>query len=242
MLKLIVIRYNRNASLNRHASWYEGRSVNLDPEWLDERKRLFLAYCWPSLARQSDPDFRVLLLMDPETDPEYVRAVRVDDRIIPFFAGETAKDAVRSLLSQQFTGRTGEYSHLWTTRLDSDDALAPDYLKTVEQAAANIAIGADGAYFVFPQGQQYIEKTGTYRDYIYPRNAFGTLIEPFEPSTIRTVYKKDHDKIAQEPYAHSLGGSRAQWCMVIHGRNVLNTPRGNPRSEPDFRIGPNADL
>jgi hypothetical protein len=235
-IRLILIRYNKPVEFHKRAAWYTGRSVHLDPDWLNERLRLFHFYCWPSLARQTEEDFQALLFMDQATDPEYVRKLKVDNRIVPVFVDGTVGAGTRQFLKDHWSGATTD-NMVHTTRLDSDDALAPTYLEEISNALRN---GGKGKYFYFPRGQQYVEASGTYRKYIYRQNSFGTLIEPFDgkdAGTVRTAMSKDHTEFCRQSYARPINLDKAQWCMVIHGGNVLNSIRGTEITSPDFCVG-----
>lgn len=196
--------------------------------------RLFKKYCWPSLKRQTENRFYALLFIDPDTDPSYVNRLVVEDRIFPVLTDGSIGGAV----TRWVRSRWGKQPRVvQTTRLDSDDALAPDYLSQIARAAAQTS-GADlGRYFYFPRGQQYIERDGSYREYIYPANGFGTLIDRFDGTRLQTVMAKRHTEFMNVSYAQKIDTEKAKWCMVIHEGNVLNSVRGTKVETPDFRVG-----
>lgn len=119
---------------------------------------------------------------------------------------------------------------LITTRLDSDDAIARDYLHAVRvaalvSAARNRAIGSaagrSGVFLNFTHGLQL------YRGRLYRisdlSNSFISLIEPAEnPKTVLVDGHQQlnrHGPIVQIP-------KRDMWIQVVHGVNLATTVRG----------------
>lgn len=241
--KLILIRYNMAAPYASRAAWYDGHRPHLNPDWLSGRKALFDRYCWPSIDRQTDPDFDVLVLFDQETPPDYVAAITDrDPRLHVGFTtrrsgrnGNPFSAAISAAVKDYLVKRSIDEGFLWTTRLDSDDALGPNYMTRLSAEVARRDALPDLSYYYFPRGQVYDAAQARYYNYLYPRNAFGTLIERIDLNALKTAYFKTHTDLLRLPDATSVGGG-GQWCMVIHDRNVLNTVRGVPLETPFFPV------
>ncbi len=239
--RLILMRYN----MSPPPAWGRGARAHLDPGWLARRRHLFETYCWPSLRAQTLWDFTLLLFVDARTDPEEVAALTVDSRIVPMRTRPDI-DSAEEMLEEVQAGvrRHLDACHpapppgalLATTRLDSDDALAPHYLERLDAALRRTAVSAEGAYFNFPLGQQYVVATESYRSYLYTRTAFGTYVEPLNGGPVRTVMYREHTRMIELDTVVTVDGERPGWCMVIHGDNVSNNERGTPVAVPGFRL------
>ena len=125
---------------------------------------------------------------------------------------------------------------LWTTRLDSDDTLAPHYVARLDAALRHTAIPEAGAYFYFPLGQQYVVAQASYRAYLYTRNAFGTYVERRGAGPPRTVMFAQHTRMIDHESVVAVDGERSGWCMVIHDDNVSNDAHGTLVTVPGFRL------
>jgi len=239
--KLLLIRYNLAAPFSGPVQAYPGHDIHLDTDWLSRRRQLFDAYCWPSIERQTDPDFTVLVLFHKDTPAEYVSGiVSRDIRIVPLFCGDEGREspvefrrasinAIRQWLRSQPASQW-----LSTTRLDSDDALAPDYF---ERLSGALVRGAKNElrYFYFPEGQLYDVANDSYASWHWPKNACGTLVEPFEIENIKTVLFEKHTVMLSLPHSFAID-DEIGWCQVIHGGNVLNRMRGTALEKPKFSV------
>ncbi len=122
---------------------------------------------------------------------------------------------------------------LVTTRLDSDDALAVDFLATVQREAARHLTSErrDEALFVdFPVGVQ-IDRTGAvYRGSI-ASSPFLSLIERRMPSDgvegglPQTVFAVRHP-IARTRAPMRVVSAPPMWLQTMHGANVRNVVTG----------------
>lgn len=241
---LILIRYN----MAPPAEWHEGAAPNLDPGWLNGRLALFRRFCLPSLVDQAGAGPVVLVYFDSRTPPEVIAAVAGEhDFLCPLRTSPEATtsaamlaEAVRGvsemLLRMAADGRLRHGDVVSTTRLDSDDAISDQHLALAN--AAYLAAGApDDLYTYFPLGQQFIEDQSVYRLLRYPRNAFGTLYERWHGQPLQTVMHCQHTKILDAHSSVAVAGDQPHWCMVIHGGNVLNRPRGDAAQTGFFPVG-----
>lgn len=249
ILRLVLIRFNICAP----REWKRAVDSHLNEAWLEERLELFREYCLPSLLSQSFKNFRIILLIDQNTNPSFIKKLcGLSNQIDPVLTEshiETGDDALcviqkamkDYLQSKILKDGESAYPLLCTTRLDSDDALAPDYMECLNEAI-QVADGEAlrlGQYFYFSTGQQYISSLHKYKRFSYPGNAFGTYVEKFDLETLKTVMFTHHPFLYKEQRAQNIISDKFKWCMVIHGGNVSNVESGTELSVPDFEVGMN---
>lgn len=188
-----------------------------DEAWLRYRLGLFEAVCLPSVLSQTGAVFRWLLLLDAGC-----RAPWLEDALAELGAG-TAFEVVWmeqvfwSGIDTVVTGRASA-PHVITTRLDSDDAIARDYLSRVQATFA----GQSRLYVNFQRGLQF-ERDGALYSYLHPANAFLSFIERRTPGVpVRTVFSSiAHPDAAK--YGDVLQVSAPPcWVVVVHGGNLVN--------------------
>lgn len=235
----VIVRFNVEGEFcsRQEAS---GQKLNLDPDWLEDRFRLFSTYCLPSLQNQRDKNFVLVLLLDEKTPSAYRERLRRLCGGLTLEIVETSTDdfvdKLRAHLNRSRKGHT-----LATTRLDSDDALAPTFMEHlreyVSRATRSGIFGAGRFYFSFAWGQCYMHETGAYARRRFRLNAFGTLVEPPQ-SSLRTVYAHEHTEMMKRYDSILVESLPAQWCYVVHGGNLRNRFKGDPVEVPDFRIVP----
>lgn len=185
--------------------------------WLRGRMDLFERYCLPSFVGQTRTDFRWLLFCDSES-PAWLR-----DRL-EALAGKVFEpvyvdgvfDAARASLEvrRRLDPAT---RHLVTTRVDNDDAVARDFVETIQQQ-----FEAQQLEFVnLVNGSQLAEGHTYLRP--YTQNPFISLIERIEPGRDpRTVFVDRHYQLAQIGPVRNVRTSHPTWLQVVHGGNVLN--------------------
>jgi Putative rhamnosyl transferase len=191
-----------------------------DPGWRARRKELFESYCLPSVARQTADDFTWLFLVSDQLTPEADRA---------WFSGQDHRLRVLSVADAGSTGaaeaRDAVVNSLsgdaWviTTRLDSDDVLHPDHLRSVR-------VEHDGGRRVveFLDGFYYDVLRDELRRVREPENAFVSVLEP--AAVARTALAWSHREIAREHEILYL--ERPGWIAVVHDRNTSTYLWGDP--------------
>ncbi|MCH7726403.1 MAG: hypothetical protein IH991_08005 [Planctomycetes bacterium] len=118
--------YVRSA-LNHDYRFGAGRALSQD--WVDERIRVYVRYTLASLLRQTDRDFTIWLdcregsegQLEPYMDALLEAGV------------EVTFDRGREMLARLPT----ECSHVYLTRIDSDDVYAPDVIALIRQCQGN---------------------------------------------------------------------------------------------------------
>ncbi|NCD16924.1 MAG: hypothetical protein EOL91_06360 [Actinobacteria bacterium] len=194
-------------------------------DWLYYRLGFFVDAAHPSVVAQRDAAFTWLVLFDDRCSDAFrsdVEMLAADGSFIPMwshhpFRRDTFADAVAARSATP---------HLITTRMDSDDAIAADYLAAVQAQFAH----QERLFVSFTRGLQLDRSGAVYRcDQL--SNPFLSLIERRAPGTRPlTVYGPKHAR------ARSLGPLREvaappMWAQVVHDANVSNIITGT-RTDP----------
>lgn len=191
------------------------------PGWLEGRFDLFEQYCLPSMAAQTTRDFHWIIYFDEETPQVFRDRIEAAREVFPFTAFYTGffpgEGWPRSLV-EVIPERT---PWLLTTRFDSDDALAVDYVARM-QAAVERASPAAACSFNLTQG--IVIEGGRVYAHEHHSNAFASWFEPWDEAA-RTAMSINHMQLAELGEIVQVAGP-AGWLQVVHGGNVSNKVRG----------------
>jgi len=197
-----------------------GRGV--EPSWLKSRLELFLRYCYPSVTRQEDVDFRWILFCNARS-PEWFKNViaQLNAIVFPVFVeGLATDDVFRRKVIEAGVVNT---PYLITTRIDNDDAISRRHLWHVQRAFR----GQEREFIAFPFGLQLFR--GHLYSVYYPHNPFLSLIERVgENGSVITVFCVPHPKVCSAGTVRSLWKT-PQWLQVLHSQNIDNSLTGWPR-------------
>ncbi len=194
--------------------------------WLRTRTELFEKYCVPSVAAQTNTNFRWVVYFDPES-PDWLKE-RISEHqaagiFLPIFRPSVSSAELVGDL-REVTGAGG--SELITTNLDNDDGLAIDFVERLQAAAPRAprsALYLSRGLIKSPQG-------------LYLRvdrfNAFCSVREPWdEPSTCWVDW---HDLLRKRMPVLEISGAPS-WLQVVHGTNVSNRVRGSLTTPTPYR-------
>jgi hypothetical protein len=189
----------------------------LSSDWLEHRFRLFEEFCLPSVLGQSVRNFQWLLFCDPDTPREFrlrLESVLSDSRFHLCFVRrfEEILEAARKFVP-------AGCSHLITTTLDNDDALAKTYIERVQSEFRE----QEFEILNFLVGYRLNLLTSKLYRSRRQTNPFVSLVELNTPA-VKTI---------RGCGPHSLLGTRmplirdieanALWLQVIHERNLVGT-------------------
>lgn len=237
--KLVLIRFNVSSGFGDIRT-DRGVPAYADPVWLGSREALFNRYCWPSLRDQLDRDFTTLVFFDEATDRDFVARLLDGKDLVPLYTDRRNGVVLRT---NEYLARTlrnagpAAGTFVSTTRLDSDDAIAPDFLARIDEVVRAAPDHRPRVYYSFPLGQKYITRTKTYRKRYFKKNSFGTLVERWTPKGIATVFVRRHMEMVDHEPTVFIKDGRGHWCNVVHGGNVRNSERGVDLARPYFPVG-----
>lgn len=189
---------------------------NPDDAWLKSRWELFDKICLPSVRRQESQHFRWLVLLDAAQTPDWLTKSMAEKSdqfplLCPRGMEVFTPDRLARLVQSELV-RGAET--IITTRLDSDDCIAPGYMQRV-QHVANCAPGFRGA-INFDEG--YVYEKGECYSYSSQSNAFFSFVDSAN-STFKTCHHFNHNKINEEcDVKHVVTGR--WWLILNHEGNI----------------------
>jgi hypothetical protein len=203
-------------------------NIHLDNDWLTQRVKLFQDLCLPSVEGQTEKNFTWFICFAEETPCKYVDQVCLIDQIIPIFAGSQTQAIERSkpyLLEQGLAV---------TTRLDSDDSLAFNYLEALLQCAESIGETVAGEDYVlsFANGCSYDVEHKKYYDHYYPHSPFIAFCESVGANKqLKGIFHEAHFCMHETYKTLLIPTKKPMWRINIHDDNVANTIKGKQVNE-----------
>jgi hypothetical protein len=170
-----------------------------------------MQFCLPAMRAQR-AKHQWLLLLDSGTPESFRRVVEACREVQPVYIApphtvESVRLAVRA--HAELEGCT----HLLTTRLDSDDASAEDYLQTVQR---HCRLGDRAEFLNVPLGYLWLE--GRLYASCDLSNPFISYVEPLGPDPPQTVYRMAHMWARRVAPVRQIW-TRPKWIQVLHGAN-----------------------
>ena len=211
-----------------------------DPAWLDYRLGFFIDACLPSMLSQTVRDFRWLVWFDDRCPDDFradVEQLAAEGGFEPIWTHESFWQD----LTPQVVARSTR-PWLVTTRHDSDDALARDFIESVQREVRPV----DRLVIDFPVGLQLDRSGAVYADHLRS-NHFVSLLERRTEAPPVTVFVSEHPKLRRHAPIRRVV-TEPMWLEVLHGSNVSNDLRGE-RVDPsvvasrfDIPLGYRADV
>lgn len=197
-----------------------GRGLQAD--WLRHRLDLFRRVCLPSVEGQTASGFRWLVFFSEASPPWFLSELRthlstlrrdIPTTVIPCtaFGPAEVRAAIRTFV------RTPD-SHVLTTRLDNDDALARDAVARLQTSFDPSFTG----YLNFPVGLVLC------RDRVYRAtdlsNAFCSFSAP--ASEEHGPFSVPHTDMASSRFPVRQLDSSPGWLVHVHEKNAAHRPFG----------------
>lgn len=211
--------------LTRYSAVFRPGDVPAQEEWLRYRLGFFVDACWASVRGQQGAEFIWLVLFDDRC-PEDFRE-DVEELAEGVFTPIWTHDVFSPTLFSRVIAEQSKAPWVLTTRLDSDDGIARDFMASVQREFAH----QDGLFVDFPRGVQ-IDRSGSVYLYDQLSSPFLTLIEKRDPTGAwpQTVYAARHARARERGPLREVN-KPPMWVQVIHGTNLLNIVVG-PRISP----------
>lgn len=184
-------------------------------DWLEYRLGFFRELAYESVIRQTgDPKFRWLVFFDAEREQWFEDAVDelAEGVFEPVWIERTFFEVVKHEVTKRATA-----PYVITTRFDSDDALARDYIERVQAEFVPV----DKLFLNFQLGLQ-VDRRGRLFTFRHPSNAFVSLIEKRTPGVeLATAFVTAHGAINAFADVREVKAPPT-WLCVVHGSNLLN--------------------
>ena len=199
-----------------------------DAGWLERRLKLFWAFTAPSIRAQTNQNFILVMLVDPDTPEDIKLELRLGLHAVLYETeswwavdrGELVED-VNEEFSQFFSDLLEDrHGAEWviTSRVDSDDALANNYIEETQKLfreKEEFIIYPNGVMWLKDSKESFVKKTNS--------PPFGSLIEPGD-GILKTVYYMSHGHIPRMK-DHQRFGPALMWIHTYHGENLNTVPR-----------------
>lgn len=209
---LLLTRFNvRHPELEGDAE-----SRGLEQNWLRHRTPLFESLCAPSVAGQTERNFKWLVFVHPDTPRDFlvrIQAAIAGARGTLVRVPEASPDSVLEHIGSVSTGDI-----VLTSRLDNDDALSRSHVERLQRASGPLPFAAN-----FPWGYQ-LRRDGTVRLSRHLSNPFIGYFERVGSVPLQTVWGFNHRQLPPHAALIQLGRSPA-WLVSIHDRNIANPQR-----------------
>lgn len=203
-----------------------GRNIRTE-EWLEERFRLFEAYCWPSVMAQTAMNFKWICLFDEDTPLKFKeRAEAYHARwkgFLPFFIGRDETLHFQKFFQKKVAELADKNDcQLLTTYLDNDDCIERDFVKTLQQRAK---LAPYDTVLIFKYGVQYYERLNLAVKVPYANNHFLSFYERTDAERVKTVWAFWHFSIFKYRDVNidvTDNRNKAMWIELIHEGNIDN--------------------
>lgn len=205
-------------------------------EWFAEREKIFNRYTLPSVVAQTKQSKTWLVFIEkslvkllPKTltgrrRPSFVEVVEVDSAGESFFS-------FRNDISNRINTRLGEMALanieqpvVTVSRLDNDDALSHDFLKTLARLSLSDAtLKRPERIVTFPHGVQYLENK-TLGTYLFNNNHFLSSYHRtrLEEKTLHAMSFNHSHLFAKGQDVLVINTDLPMWVEIVHGNNVSN--------------------
>jgi hypothetical protein len=210
---------------------YSDSAALASDDWLRKRLQIFQRFTLQSMRAQTIQPHRWLILCDTHS-PQWLREaldalLRPPERAV-WLPGPFNERAAARLVGAP------ETPYLITTRIDNDDAVADDFVATVQLAFK----WQDFEFVNLPRGVQM--QGGRFYRRSDPSNAFISLVERRHNRPPRTVWIDQHQVLAKHGPIRQVSTRHPMWLQNVHGENLQNAVHGirlSPRSVvPHFAI------
>jgi hypothetical protein len=193
----------------------------LDDSWMDNRFELFENYCFPSVINQSNQNFKWCIYFDSHTGEVYKQRIKKLTEAYSNFhiffidgIGELKPHLINFIQSTENL----DCDYVITSRLDNDDLIHRDYIKTIQQLFRPFHIAVIDLRTGFKINIE--EGACEIRNYTQSFNPFISLIEKKE--FVETVFNQMHHEWHKAkrviPYY-----DRQLWIELVHKKNWINT-------------------
>lgn len=196
-----------------------------DAGWLERRMELFRNFTMPSIKAQSNQNFTTVVLIDPDTPLVIKKEIETELNAVLYFTeswwavdrGNIVED-VNEEFSNFFFKLCKDVDWVITSRCDSDDALANNYIEVTQnlfREKEEFIIYSNGVMWLKDSKESFIKKTNS--------PPFGSLIEPGDKPP-KTVYYMSHGHIPRMKDYQRVEPA-LMWIHTYHGENLDTTPR-----------------
>ncbi|WP_138433790.1 glycosyltransferase [Winogradskyella algicola] len=211
----LITRFNLK---NKNWEVTKNNETLLTREWMKHRIGLFSNFCLPSVASQTNTNFKWLLFFDTSTDSDFKDEIETLLKPYPHFKSFyiDGMDAFHCSIKDYITEDSNESPYIITSRIDNDDCIHKDYIASIQSQFKSqdfMAIDILKGYSLQISPDIMLGK----KEHIF--NPFISLIEKNEAP--KTVWFSDHNMWKKESRRIEVANKRL-WMSIIHEKNKVN--------------------
>lgn len=196
-----------------------------EPAWLEKRFNLFDQFCFPSVHKQSNQNFKWLVFFDIDTPEDFKQKISAYsnqwENFVPVYLdcplpyGEFPDDIRKKV--RQYIPENCQY--LITTWLDNDDAIHKDYVQMIQDNFKQQESETINFFFGYQlcDGKLYFD--------FELSNHFISLIEKYNPDSFNTCLCRPHKELYEVCKSAKKIFCKPAWIEVVHGANYMNVYR-----------------
>lgn len=219
----IITRFNIAVKFSEGGEKVRCVDTCIDEAYLTKRFQLFEKYTFSTVSKQSNKNFRWIVLFSDRTPDKFRKIISDYQRRFANFQPEYLSAAEAFDLTNTLNRILKRVKTDWyvTTRLDNDDAISLNFMEEIQAFLNKNELYQSALYFDI--GIQYDEDSNIACIYEYPDNHFFTLIYPDDEQII-TSLAFNHKDIQKQLKATNLGGNKKNpmWIEIIHQTNYGN--------------------
>lgn len=206
------------------------KNVGLSPEvWLNERLYLFFKFCYPSVADQTEKNFKWIVYFDVDTPDSFIQKFRSLDgyNIVDLKFASTWLE-FNSKVSKELPPKS-ENEIVITTRLDCDDAISKNAISSIQNESLGIISSTNftSSFIVnFIDGLVYDVNSKLLLKASLSSNPFISLVN-LDSDNDNSVYTYQHNTVKKYFKIIDIYNQEI-WLQIIHGNNLLNKKIGKP--------------
>ncbi len=215
MKHYLITRFNL-----RNKEWLHSKKNEtiLDNEWHKTRFNIFENYCFPSIEKQSNKNFKWLVFFDNTTPVQYHKKIKeLQNRFlnfIPFFID--GNDVLCQSIVKFINNDKKSSEYVITTRIDNDDLVHTNFIETIQK----LSFPSENLVIDLRKGYQ-LDISGTKKKIRVYTNKFNPFISLVEKDNIQSVFKIAHREWSNEKNLISEEQTPL-WIELVHQSNLLN--------------------
>jgi hypothetical protein len=217
MKHFLITRFNlKNSYWKKPGEEYDV----LTEDWLNHRFSLFENYCLPSVLNQTNKNFIWLIAFDIDTPEVFKKKIqsifKEYTNFYPLFI-DGFFNLQLSLKTEIKRLTTKQDKYIITTRLDNDDVIHKDFIKTIQ----HLFIAAPNTIIDLRRGYQLIAKDSPNEVRVFncAYNPFISLVESI--TNFESVISKEHHEW-KKGTSKLVNTKDYLWIQLVHDKNQSN--------------------
>ncbi|MBR4620607.1 MAG: hypothetical protein IKO46_06460 [Salinivirgaceae bacterium] len=214
MKHYIVTRFN--VKIEDFQKDKNGKSIK-DAEYLSRRFYLFEKYCFPSIEKQTNRNFRWLVYFDVDTPESFKQRNNTLCLRLPIYEPIYVRDYSDFLFHYQSKCSDTEETVIFT-RLDNDDVLMPEYVSSIQDYI--LQYNVQNGIVDYPIGLLYDLQTKIMVQCEIRSYHFLSVVDTDRKQS-KKLYQV-HSKLKETKPYYLIVADAPLWIEFCHESNILN--------------------